>query len=142
MNHIHRESSVLSNGLSGGLPGDKPERNSFSRNSSLADQVGKKEGLERTASMGSVVEQLLAQEGEGDTQQKEPTQTQRVSYFDEDAEAEKEQALARMMGKQLEKKPKERSKTIASVGGGRGLRATRRLKEGEEGGAGSRATGR
>ena len=142
VNHIHRESSVLSNGLSGGLSGDKPERNSFSRNSSLANQVGKKGGLERTASMGSVVEQLLAQEGEGDTQPKEPTQTQRVGYFDEDAEAEKEQALARMMGKEVEKKPKERSKTIASLGGGRGLRATRRAKECEEGGAGNLATGR
>lgn len=142
VNHTHRESSVLSNGLSGGLSGDKPEKGSFSRNSSLVEKGSLNGGLERTASMGSVVEQLLAQEGEGDTQQKEPTQTQRVSYFDEDAEAEKEQALARMMGKQVEKKPKERSKTIASLGGGRGLRATRRAKEGEDGGAGSRATGR
>lgn len=137
VNHIHRESSVLS----GGISGDKAERNSFSRNSSLADQVGKKGGLERTASMGSVVEQLLAQEGEGDTQQKEPTQTQRVSYFDEDAEAEKEQALARMMGRQVEKKPKERSTTIASLGGGRGLRTTKRVKEADDE-MGSKATGR
>lgn len=117
---------------------------SFSRNSSLADQVGKKQGgLQRTASMGSVVDQLLAQEGEGDeSQNKEPTQTQKVLYLDEDAEAEKELVEARMMGRKAERRPHDRARTMGSIGGGRGVRATKRAKDGEDGMGTSRATGR
>ena len=93
--------------------------------------------------MGSVVDQLLAQEGEGEaeSQHKEFMQTQ-ITYRDDDAEAEKEMAVARMMGRKVEGRKIERAKTIGSIGGGRGLRATRRSKDGEDSMNPSRATGR
>ena len=123
---------------------EKLER-SFSRNSSLADEMKLKStsGLERTNSVGSVVDQLLAQEGEGEaeSQHKEFMQTQ-ITYRDDDAEAEKEMAVARMMGRKVEGRKIERAKTIGSIGGGRGLRATRRSKDGEDSMNPSRATGR
>ena len=100
-------------------------------------------GLERTNSAGSVIDQLLAQEGEGEaeSQSKEFTQTQ-ITYRDEDAEVEKEMAVARMMGRKVEGRKIERAKTIGSLGGGRGLRATRRSKDGEDASTISRGTGR
>lgn len=135
---LGRAQSNASTGNSvAGSPRDKAG-NSFTRSLSGASVNGNTSingrKLEKTNSIGSVVEQLLAEEEV--SQAPEPTQTQRVMYVDEEAEKERQSVLDRMRGKTVDssarKRGVERAITIGSLAGGRGTRTLKKRQNGGE----------